>query len=76
MSIEISIPKLGITMEEGTLSEWLVADGDAVTTGQPLYVLETDKTENEIESPASGVIALRGQLGETYAVGAVIATIA
>ena len=38
-------------MTEGTLVEWLVADGDAVTPGDVLYRIETDKVENEIEAP-------------------------
>ena len=56
-------------MTEGTLVEWLVADGDTVAPGDPLYRLETDKVENEIESPAAGVVSLSGVEGETYEVG-------
>jgi pyruvate/2-oxoglutarate dehydrogenase complex dihydrolipoamide acyltransferase (E2) component len=75
MSLEISIPQLGITMEEGTISEWLVAHGDTVTAGQPIYMIETDKVESEIESPVAGVITLIGEPGATYPVGTVIAAI-
>ncbi len=56
-------------MTEGTLVEWLVADGDDVATGAPLYILETDKVENEIESPASGRVRHIAQPGETLPVG-------
>ena len=55
--------------------EWLVADGDSVQQGQPLYLLETDKTENEVPSPVAGVIRLIGVVDETYEVGTVIAEI-
>ena len=75
MATEILLPKLGFSMNEGTLTEWLVADGGAVTEGQPLFALESDKSTNEVESPASGKIKLIGEIGETYEVGAVIAEI-
>jgi pyruvate/2-oxoglutarate dehydrogenase complex dihydrolipoamide acyltransferase (E2) component len=69
MSVPINIPKLGVSMSEGTLIEWLVQDGAAVTEGQEIYRLETDKVENDVESPASGVIRITGVEGEIYAVG-------
>jgi len=52
----INIPKLGWTMEEGTVTEWLVSDGATVTEGDPLYILESDKVENEVAAPATGVL--------------------
>ncbi len=51
MTIQIRIPKLGMEMTEGTLAEWLVADGTQVTQDQPMYLLETDKVENEVPAP-------------------------
>ncbi len=56
-------------MEEGTLQEWLVDDGASVTEGDPLYLLETDKVENEIAAPSTGVLRQTGVPGETYPVG-------
>ena len=73
--VTIQIPKLGMAMTEGTLVEWAVADGDAVEVGQILYRLETDKVENEVESPAAGTIRLVAAEGETYPVGTVLAEI-
>ena len=75
MATPVNIPKLGISMTEGTLNTWMVTDGDTVDQGQILYVLETDKVETEIESPAAGVVRLVGQPGEVYPVGALIAQI-
>ena len=75
MTTPISIPKLGVSMTEGTLVEWLVADGDAVEVGDVLYRVETDKVENEIEAPAAGVIRISGVEGETYDVGTQIGSI-
>ena len=73
--MEIRIPKLGVAMTEGTIVQWLVDDGAAVAAGEPLYVLETDKVENEIESPTTGVVRIVGTPGEVYDVGTLIATI-
>ncbi|HTZ22633.1 MAG TPA: lipoyl domain-containing protein [Streptosporangiaceae bacterium] len=75
MASRLKIPKLGMSMNEATIVQWLVADGDAVQVGQPLYLLETDKTENEVPSPVAGVIKLIGVVDETYEVGTVIAEI-
>ena len=68
----IRIPQAGVTMSEGTIAEWLVADGDAVGAQQTLYVLETEKVEMEVESPAAGVLHITGKIGEVYPVGEVI----
>jgi pyruvate/2-oxoglutarate dehydrogenase complex dihydrolipoamide acyltransferase (E2) component len=65
----IKIPQAGATMDEGTIVEWLVADGAAVAIDQPLYRLETEKVEIEVECPASGVVHLVGEAGQTYPVG-------
>ena len=75
MTTQILLPKIGFSMNEGVLAEWLVADGDTVTEGQPIYALESDKSTNEVESPASGTIRIHAEIGETYEVGAVLGTI-
>ena len=75
MSVPLTIPKLGVSMTEGTLVEWQVADGDAVQAGDVIYRIETDKVENDVESPAYAVIHITGVEGETYDVGASIGEI-
>jgi pyruvate/2-oxoglutarate dehydrogenase complex dihydrolipoamide acyltransferase (E2) component len=72
---KIKIPKLGMAVEEATLSEWLVADGDRVDVETPIYVASTDKVDQEITSPAAGTIRLIGELEQTYPVGTLIAEI-
>jgi pyruvate/2-oxoglutarate dehydrogenase complex dihydrolipoamide acyltransferase (E2) component len=62
-------------MNEATLAEWMVQDGAAVTEGQPLYAIESDKSVQEIESPASGKLKILAATGEVYEVGAVLAEI-
>ena len=75
MAIDVCIPKLGMSMTEGILTEWLMADGAPVQEGTPIYSLETDKSNQEVEAPAAGVLRIVGQIGETYDVGAVVARI-
>ena len=75
MATDVILPKLGFSMNEGTLAEWLAEDGATVTEGQPLFALESDKSTNEVESPASGVLKIIKATGETYEVGTVLATI-
>ncbi len=72
MAVEILLPKLGFSMNEGQISEWLAADGAQVKEGDPLYLLEADKSTNEVEAPASGTLHIEAEAGETYEVGTVI----
>jgi pyruvate/2-oxoglutarate dehydrogenase complex dihydrolipoamide acyltransferase (E2) component len=72
---EVRIPKLGVAMEEGSITEWLCADGDLVEEGQVIYTLATDKTETDIESPASGRITITGEVERDYPVGEIVAVI-
>jgi pyruvate dehydrogenase E1 component beta subunit len=57
MSIEILMPALSPTMEEGTLAKWLVKEGDTVESGMVLAEIETDKATMEVEAVEEGVIA-------------------
>lgn len=76
MATEVFMPALGIAQDTGRLLEWLVKEGQQVHKGQPLMVIETDKTTVEIEAPASGILAnLLAQAGEEVPVGKVIAHI-
>jgi pyruvate/2-oxoglutarate dehydrogenase complex dihydrolipoamide acyltransferase (E2) component len=75
MATEILLPKLGFSMNEGTLTEWLVPDGGQAVEGQPLYALESDKSTNEVDSPATGTLKILKETGETYEVGTVLGII-
>lgn len=71
----IRLPKLGLTMTEGTIVEWLVHPGQTVAVGDLLYVCETEKIANEIAAEEAGTIGeLLVAAGETVEVGAVLAT--
>jgi pyruvate/2-oxoglutarate dehydrogenase complex dihydrolipoamide acyltransferase (E2) component len=74
-SVAVRLPKLAMTTEEATPTAWLVPDGGAVAEGEDLYTLETDKVENDIESPATGTVRWTATLGETYPVGTQIGEI-
>ena len=56
MAKVVVMPKLGLTMTEGTVSSWLKKEGDEVKEGEPLFEVETDKLTNTIEATASGVL--------------------
>lgn len=62
-------------MTEGTLVEWLVEDGAQVSAGDPLYLIETDKTESEIEAPATGILHIEAEPGDVLEVGTPIGEI-
>ena len=57
MAIEIFMPALSPTMEEGTLATWLVKEGDTVTSGDVIAEIETDKATMEVESIDDGTVA-------------------
>jgi pyruvate/2-oxoglutarate dehydrogenase complex dihydrolipoamide acyltransferase (E2) component len=75
MSFELLLPQLGFSMSEGTIAEWLVADGAEVVEGQPLYAIEAEKSTQEVEAPASGKIKIIAEVGTVYPVGTLLATI-
>ncbi len=76
MSVEIVMPKLSDTMEEGTILKWLKQVGDAVSQGEILAEVETDKADMELEASAAGVLReIKVKEGESAAVGAVIALV-
>src|SRR5437016_14560566 len=76
MSIEVMMPQMGESVVEGTVTKWLVKEGDHVQEDQPLCEISTDKVDTEIPSPGAGVIAkLIAAEGETLPVGAPLAVI-
>jgi 2-oxoglutarate dehydrogenase E2 component (dihydrolipoamide succinyltransferase) len=76
MSIAVELPALGESVVEGTVSRWLVKEGDRVAVDQPLVEITTDKVDAEIPSPVAGVVEkLLVPEGETVAVGTPLASI-
>src|SRR5690554_6899544 len=69
MAVEIRMPQLGLTMEEGTIEKWFKAVGDKVAKDEPIAEISTDKLTNEIESEVDGeILAIIAEEGETIAV--------
>jgi pyruvate dehydrogenase E2 component (dihydrolipoamide acetyltransferase) len=56
MATRIDMPQLGLTMEMGTVLQWLKQEGEKVEKGQPVVLIQTDKVEYEVESPATGTL--------------------
>ena len=78
MSVDILMPALSPTMEEGTLAKWLVKEGDSVTSGDIIAEIETDKATMEVEAVDEGTVAklMVAEGTEGVAVNAVIAVLA
>lgn len=72
MATEFVMPKLGLTMEAGTIIEWLAESGAVVAKGESVLVIETDKVETEVESPAAGVLHRASGPGDKFECGEVI----
>ena len=76
MPKNVIMPALGMAQETGVLLQWLKADGEQVTKGEPLMEIETDKTTVEVEAPASGILTqITAQPGDEVPVGQTIALI-
>ena len=72
----VSMPQLGETVADGTVTKWFKVVGDVVTKGEPLFEVSTDKVDTEIPAPSSGVLSeILVREGETVDVGTVLAVI-
>jgi pyruvate/2-oxoglutarate dehydrogenase complex dihydrolipoamide acyltransferase (E2) component len=77
MAETVIMPKWGLTMEEGTITEWMVGEDDPVENGDILALVETEKTSVELPSPYAGIVArILVEDGETVPVGTPIMIIA
>lgn len=72
---DILLPKLGMSMTEAILTEWLIPDGGEVSVGQDLYAIETDKSVQEVQSPAAGTLRIVVPAGDTHPVGTLLGRI-
>ena len=73
---DVTLPQLGETVTEGTITKWFKAVGDAVALDEPLFEVSTDKVDTEVPSPIAGtVLEIRVDEGATVSVGSVIAVV-
>jgi 2-oxoglutarate dehydrogenase E2 component (dihydrolipoamide succinyltransferase) len=76
VSTEVTLPQLGESVTEGTITAWLVEVGDTVEADQPLFELSSDKIDTEVPAPTGGVLTeIKVQVDETVDVGTVVAII-
>lgn len=76
MATEVTLPQLGESVTEGTITAWLVEEGARVEADQPLFELSSDKIDTEVPAPASGILQeIRVGVDETVDVGTVVAVI-
>ncbi len=76
MATEVTLPQLGESVTEGTITAWLAEVGDNVEADQPLFELSSDKIDTEVPAPTSGVLTeIKVQVDETVDVGTVVALI-
>src|SRR5689334_1666163 len=76
MAVSVTMPRLGESVTEGTVTRWLKKEGERVEADEPLLEVSTDKVDTEIPSPAAGVVtSIKVQEDETVEVGVELATI-
>jgi pyruvate/2-oxoglutarate dehydrogenase complex dihydrolipoamide acyltransferase (E2) component len=62
--VRVQMPKMGMTMTEGTISSWEKNDGDFVNEGDTIAIVETDKISNTLEAPATGILRITAATGK------------
>ena len=73
---DVTLPQLGETVTEGTITRWFKKVGESVAADEPLFEVSTDKVDTEVPSPVAGVLMeIRANEGDTVPVGAVIAVV-
>lgn len=76
MPVPVVMPQLGLTMTEGSVSQWLKRPGDSVEKGEMLFVVATDKAEMEVESMVAGTLQqIVVEPGTTVPIGTILAYI-
>ena len=76
MKVPVYMPKYGMTMTEGLITEWLFAEGEHVELGQPIATVETEKVQTELEATATGILeGVKYKDDESAPVGEIIAYI-
>jgi 3-oxoadipate enol-lactonase len=75
-AMDVTMPKLGMTMTAGKVVRWHKQNGELVTVGEPICEVETDKLNSEVEAGASGILTIVAQEGDELGVGGVLGQIA
>src|SRR5256884_6570852 len=76
MPTTVTMPQLGETVVEGTITKWLKSEGEEIGLDEPLFEISTDKVDTEVPSPVAGTVSqIKVQEGETVSVGTELAVI-
>src|SRR6266513_4734806 len=76
MPTTVTMPQLGETVVEGTITKWLKSEGEEIGRDEPLFEISTDKVDTEVPSPVAGTVSrILVQEGETVSVGTELAEI-
>src|SRR5213595_2691260 len=76
MSTTVTMPQLGETVVEGTITKWLKKEGEQIDRDEPLFEISTDKVDTEVPSPGAGtLVEIKVPEGETVQVGTELALI-
>src|ERR671935_1059439 len=76
MPTTVTMPQLGETVVEGTITKWLKSEGEEIDRDEPLFEISTDKVDTEVPSPVAGTVSkILVQEGETVSVGTELAQI-
>ena len=73
--MKVIMPQIGMTMQEGTITEWFKKDGEPVEKGELLFKVETEKMDSDIEAPATGTLKIIGAVDDTIPCGEEVAEI-
>ena len=77
MAVNVTMPKWGLTMKEGTITKWFKSEGDTIRKGEPFFEVETEKITNIVEATTDGVVfQIVVAAGTTIAVGTILAVVA
>ncbi|MYW06342.1 biotin/lipoyl-containing protein, partial [Streptomyces sp. SID3343] len=76
MPVSVTLPALGESVQEGTITRWLKQEGERVELDEPLLEVSTDKVDTEIPAPAAGIlVSIKAQEDETVEIGAELGVI-
>ena len=73
--MKVIMPQIGMTMQEGTITEWFKKDGEPVEKGELLFKVETEKMDSDIGAPATGTLKIIAAVDDTIPCGEEVAEI-
>jgi pyruvate/2-oxoglutarate dehydrogenase complex dihydrolipoamide acyltransferase (E2) component len=72
VAVEILLPRVGASGQQGRVTQCFVKDGEKVREGEPLFSITADTSTSQVEAPATGTLKINATVDETYEVGTVL----